>query len=87
MPARIPAQMDRLDTGQRHVDGSVYGGAGRCQDPYHPERQIVMLAERGAAGAVGDDDGLIQPVAELLGHLGTEHRLEWRVERPPLPQL
>jgi len=51
------------------------------------ERQVVVLAEGGVAGAMGDDDGLIQLVAELFGHLGTEHRLERRVERPPLAQL
>ncbi|MNF74349.1 hypothetical protein D3C84_563790 [compost metagenome] len=69
------------------MDGAIDGRAGRCQYPHHLERQVVVLAERGVAGAVGDDDGLVQFVAQLLCHLGAEHRLERRVERPPLAQL
>ncbi len=65
------------------MDGAIDGGAGRCQDPHHLERQVVVLAERGIAGAVGDDDGLPQVIAELLGHLGAEHRLERRLECSP----
>ena len=85
--AGVPAEVDSLYPRQRHMDGAIDGRAGRCQYPHHLERQVVVLAERGVAGAVGDDDGLIQLVAELLCHLGAEHRLERRLERASLAQL
>ena len=85
--AAVPAKVDSLYPRQRHMDGAIDGRAGRCQYPHHLERQVVVLAERGVAGAVGDDDGLVQFVAQLLCHLGAEHRLEWRLERASLAQL
>lgn len=83
----IPTEMDRLDPRQRHMDGAIDGRAGRCQNTHHLEWQIVVLAERGVASTVGDNDGLVKVIAELLGYLGAEHCFKRRVEWPPLAQL
>jgi len=52
-------------------------------------RSISSTASAGTSsdGAVGYDDVFPDPIAELIGHLGADHRLEDPVERLPLAQI
>ena len=55
------------------MHGAINRCAGAREDADDPERLVLVVGEADLAETVGDDDGVAEPVAELLRHLGAEH--------------
>ncbi len=68
--AVLPIDVDGLDGLEAHVQRPVDGRAGFLENARDAERLVLMLDERDAADAVGDDD----PVADLVSERTLPHR-------------
>ena len=81
-----PVQVHRCHALQADVHAAVHGRAGGRQDADHGERFVGMVVGFHRAIAMRQHDGLTEPVAQRLRHLGADHRVEHAVKALALGQ-
>ncbi len=74
--AVLPVDMQRFHAGQADVQGTVDRRAGALQHADHAERFVIVLYKADTRYAMGEDDAVVEFVAQCTGHFRAKHDLE-----------